>query len=439
MNENIFLNITPADLEKFEKLDKGILIYDKSGNIKYANPYALAILGYATVKDLRNGWKVVPPEYKELINKRIEETLSGEPSPMLTVKLITSSGGEEIVKSRTLPVIFNGEKLSMAIFTREAEERFKRISVKDAFRTVRDVVEPVLEDRFVDLPRVLERIYKSIKVIFTDLDMIFVNLNGDVIFSTLSEMPDTEGSFPLRECMENVKEIYSSGKEIGGKVYTDFVAPVAHGGRVFGALAFRKEGYGAFVPEDVETFRTIAEIASLVSRLSEMMTEIEKEREDLVYKAMRDNLTGAYTRNYLDEFIRKIVSYLTRKGSKVAVVMMDMDNLKFVNDTYGHLEGDKLLRDFSRIVIENIRKSDFLVRLGGDEFLLVLPENGEEGARSTMKRIIERIDEENSTRNPKILFSYGISTVGGKGLDHAIKAADMRMYEMKKRRHSNMF
>jgi diguanylate cyclase (GGDEF)-like protein/PAS domain S-box-containing protein len=434
--ENRFLKITPIDLERFEKLKRGVLIYTGEGEIRYANPAALLILGYASVEDMRNGWKLVPPEYKIIIEKRLKNALSGIPSPPFILRLITGDGRSETIKSRVFPVIFEGEKMAMAVFTRELEDRLIRVSMKNAFEIVRRIVEPLLENQEVDLKDLMEFIYNNLKDMFIDLEVAFINLRKEPVFisTSTSNFPCKEKCYLIRS-LEEGNEIYITGEEIGEKVFTIFTTPLICDGRVLGALEFRREGYGTFTPDDIAIFKVTSEVVSTALKISNLIKDIRREKDELFSKAMKDSLTGAYTRYYLEEFAKRIIEYLIRDGKKVTLVMIDIDNMKEVNDTYGHLEGDKLLRDFSKVVISNIRSGDFLIRLGGDEFLLVLPKSDEYGARRTLERIQKEFDKINKTRNPKILFSYGISVMSDMNLENAIKEADFKMYKMKRLHH----
>ncbi len=434
MKREVFQKLSIDDLKKYDDAEKGVIVYDENGNIIYANKQALVIFGYPSIEDLSNGWKLIPPEYKTIIQNRIERALLGEPSPSLTLRVFTGDRRAEIIKSKTFPVILDGKRAIMAVFAREVEDRFRRNAIKETLKIIKKSVEPFLENRTIDIKEIMECIYESIKSIFSHLDLVFVKKNMEVLFATAEKVPCVKNP-PIAKCMEEKREIYISSSEIDGKIYTIFASPIFVGGEVFGAIGFRKEGYGAFSPEDVEMFRVVSELVSLILKLSKKIEDIEKEKEDLFTKVMIDDLTGSYTRNYLNEFAEKIVSYFKRRGESVSVVMMDIDNLKLVNDNYGHLEGDKLLNDFSRIVMENIRETDLLIRLGGDEFLLILPGCGLEDAEKVMRKIVDDVKKENTERDPKIHFSYGIALVDS-DLRKAIEIADNRMYTMKRIHHS---
>jgi diguanylate cyclase (GGDEF)-like protein len=118
-----------------------------------------------------------------------------------------------------------------------------------------------------------------------------------------------------------------------------------------------------------------------------------------------DTLTGIGNRFSFNEFITK----LSRQGAKdsYAIIMIDMDYFKEINDTFGHLEGDNALRDMASIIKGRIRETDFAVRYGGDEFILAV--NAETDIEKLMERIHHAMDHQNEkARRPyKLLMSYG--------------------------------
>ncbi len=141
-----------------------------------------------------------------------------------------------------------------------------------------------------------------------------------------------------------------------------------------------------------------------------------------------DLLTGAYSRQFLEVWNSSIRS----RQIKYAIVMIDVDNFKTINDIYGHAVGDKVLRQLSDSILETIRQSDLLIRYGGDEFVLILPNIDIEETRYLMKRIEKQL-EGTLIHSAPIQISYGISIL--RGIDdfaEQLKLADSYMYESKK-------
>ncbi len=150
-------------------------------------------------------------------------------------------------------------------------------------------------------------------------------------------------------------------------------------------------------------------------------------------KAVTDSLTGVYNRrilNVLDGLIRGIYS----------VILIDMDRFKKINDTYGHNAGDMVLKKTAEIIQEATRETDYLIRYGGDEFLLVLPECGSSTVKKLEKRILGEAGyfvDLDSEQRINFSFSTGqFTAVSGENLDFAINKADSVLYQQKNSRKS---
>ena len=105
----------------------------------------------------------------------------------------------------------------------------------------------------------------------------------------------------------------------------------------------------------------------------QLYLKIVSQQENLEQLAMTDQLTGLYNRYYLTNFVDKSLSLAKRHAYPLSILMIDLDKFKYVNDTFGHEQGDEILVKIARILQQNCRLEDIAVRLGGDEFLVVLP------------------------------------------------------------------
>ncbi|OPJ55839.1 sensor domain-containing diguanylate cyclase [Alkalithermobacter paradoxus] len=164
--------------------------------------------------------------------------------------------------------------------------------------------------------------------------------------------------------------------------------------------------------------------------LGSILLYISKEK----YKklAVYDYLTGAYSRIYLDEWKKKTLSKRRCEIPKICVVLLDINRFKYINDTFGHMIGDKILTIVADTLKCCIREDDLVIRYGGDEFLLVL----EKVTQDQCKKIMNRVESELlscKTFEFSISISYGIHEIkDDMELFDAIKIADEKMYEMKK-------
>lgn len=143
-------------------------------------------------------------------------------------------------------------------------------------------------------------------------------------------------------------------------------------------------------------------------------------------KLYRDALTGVYNRRFYEERVR----YMTRRSG---VAMIDLDDFKLYNDAYGHNAGDMVLDKIVGIIQSDIRKTDMLIRIGGDEFLLVLPEISEGAFEIKLRRIRQHIHEAKIVGFSQIKLSVSIGGVmsNGETIEETLKRADRLMYQAK--------
>ncbi|MCX6826429.1 MAG: GGDEF domain-containing protein, partial [candidate division Zixibacteria bacterium] len=150
-----------------------------------------------------------------------------------------------------------------------------------------------------------------------------------------------------------------------------------------------------------------------------------------------DGLTGIHNFRYFQKRIGEEFMRAKRYERSLAFLIFDIDDLKMVNDRYGHLAGDSLLKSFGKILSESVRSNDVISRYGGDEFCLIMPETDRERTQLFMDRIREKIAlsyaYEEDTQGKKYSVSIGgaVYPIDAEAIDELINAADMALLRAK--------
>lgn len=156
---------------------------------------------------------------------------------------------------------------------------------------------------------------------------------------------------------------------------------------------------------------------------------------DMEQLAITDALTGLYNRRKMYEMMQQEITRLQRKGKPGVLVMADIDLFKPINDQYGHDCGDYVLKEVSSLLLTTLRKQDILSRWGGEEFMLLLPETGIEGAVKVIEVLRETIAKhifEYQSQSISITMTFGMEVFeDNRPLESVIKRADQLLYKGK--------
>lgn len=183
--------------------------------------------------------------------------------------------------------------------------------------------------------------------------------------------------------------------------------------------------------------RDVTEQRRMQANLENAKTKLEEANTALARMATTDYLTGLLNRRQADLLLEREIARCRRSGRPLAVVMMDLDHFKSVNDTYGHEVGDVCLKHVADRLRDRLRASDIVARYGGEEFLLVLPETGREDAATLADTVRRRIAEHVVTHGNlkvQVATSAGVAVIDP-GLDipshELVSRADQAMYHAK--------
>lgn len=190
---------------------------------------------------------------------------------------------------------------------------------------------------------------------------------------------------------------------------------------------------------DCDVFRIISEepVRALYENINTLIFHLKNREIKLRELAIKDHLTGIYNRHFFNEVIEREMARAVRKNETLSFIMIDIDYFKKINDTFGHLTGDRILVEAANLIKNAVRKSDLVFRFGGDEFLVLMINADCNKATNMVERLLDKIDKWNkdktATYDCGLSFSIGCSTCekGGNVL-RSLKEADERMYLNKK-------
>ncbi|HCF61273.1 MAG TPA: GGDEF domain-containing protein [Myxococcales bacterium] len=158
--------------------------------------------------------------------------------------------------------------------------------------------------------------------------------------------------------------------------------------------------------------------------------------EEIYRLTTTDGLTQVYNKRYFLETLEREVSRCHRYGRLLCLVMMDIDHFKKINDSFGHLAGDHVLKRVASAARSKIRREDIFARYGGEEFALILPEIETKGAVATAEKVRKIIEKQHFSfedQDIPVTLSAGVASLGGSITDaqELIRVADVKLYEAK--------
>jgi diguanylate cyclase (GGDEF)-like protein len=210
-----------------------------------------------------------------------------------------------------------------------------------------------------------------------------------------------------------------------------FCGPLIAGGIIIGAV--RLEGpVGLWTPERESLLESyLGTSASVLSNLQLLQTMREQ--------ANIDPLTGLYNRRFCKDYARKLMAMARRKDTPLGFIMLDLDHFKSINDVYGHEVGDRVLKQFAKTVTQSMRETNLTARLGGEEFVILLPDTGAKACQVVAERIRNAVarmsmPQMKDKQLAPITVSLGIAVYPehGGALEEMLQASDRALYESKR-------
>ena len=398
-----------------EKMEEGLFELDLKGNITFVNDAECRKLGYSREELTGMNYRQLQDENTAKKTRQIfsEVYKKEEPIQLLDVEIIRKNGSKA----------FNEISVSLLKDKQGKATGFRGIS-RDV--TVRRQMEEMI--------RQSEEKYRTI---INEVDEWYfeIDLAGNVIFVN-DAIVRSVGYPPERLIGLNYKSFTS--EERSGEVF-----------KIFRQVYETREPiknfpYEFVLPDGKITFFELSVFPKLDDQgkvvgfrgVGHDVTERKRTEEQLNYIATHDLLTGLPNRMLLMDRLKMATAQAKRNDQKLALMMLDLDNFKNVNDSLGHMVGDKLLKEISLRLTGRLRQNDTICRLGGDEFIILLPAiERVEDAVEVAKIILESFEQSficnDHLINSSISIGIAIYPDDAQDIDVLMKNADMAMYYVK--------
>ncbi len=203
--------------------------------------------------------------------------------------------------------------------------------------------------------------------------------------------------------------------------------PLIAFGETLGVLALDSATVGAFREEDVPTLESVADMCATAIQNAHYYERVRQ-------MAYLDGLTGIFNRRFFELRIMQEIERANRYQLSLSVIMMDIDHFKRINDEFGHLLGDEVLKQISRLFTQHLRKPDVLCRFGGEEFAVLLPETTVQNALAVGEKLRQMVGGYPFAGIPRsVTFSAGVAEFPrhGRTRDELMQAADAALYASK--------
>lgn len=417
----------------FDASSDAIVVVDGAGKIVTANPACDRLLGYAPAELLGKSVELLVPNrfarHRELRDGFSAQPLSRAMGRGLPLCARHADGTEIPVDISLTPIEIGAQRLAAAAIRdlrgRAAEPDALRIQAT-ALRSAANGI--VITDRagtivWVNPAACAITGYAAEELVGSHTRLLKSGVHGAAFYAELWQRV-TRGETWSGTIVNRRKD---------GSIYYEeqTIAPVqdAHG----------EVTHFVAIKADISARRR-AEVAlaaahqELAARVSEIETLNEKLRE----QAIRDPLTGLYNRRYFDEVAGRDVVRAQRTGEALAIVALDIDSFKEINDEWGHATGDLALQVLAEILASSVRGSDLVCRIGGDEFVLMLAgatvEVACERAESVRAEFAATPIDPGDGRALHVTLSAGVASLGvaSGGLEGALRRADVALYEAKR-------
>ena len=407
--------------------------------------------------------KLLPPEnrtdlfsqrihavYEKLVTNGVHEDYED----LIEFHLHTQQGNSVYVDLLPFPIVTGKGVMVGGVFYDKTERK----RMERAEKEQRTYIEALLDtsellNGTLDLETVMDRILENTdRVIPSDTGLILLYDNGylRVVRSRgylERGLPDITLNPPFKiDGMVNMKWMHETGQPLSipdtnlfpdwnplpeNKWVNSYIGvPLKVRERVIGFISLFSGEKGFYAPGDADRLKPFANQAAVAVENAQLYRETQQ-------KADTDELTGLKNRRSFFEMGAREIERAIRFGHPLSALMIDLDNFKEVNDTFGHPVGDLLLKDLSEVFKNKLRNVDLVARYGGDEFIILLPENDSKMAIEVSNRLrthLEQIVVETVQGKAKVTASIGVASLDDNmtTLSALIEHADRALYNAKR-------
>jgi len=206
--------------------------------------------------------------------------------------------------------------------------------------------------------------------------------------------------------------------------------PIHTKDNVLGAFVSLSSDSRIFTSEDLTTASAVADFTAIALENANLFAELQR-------TAITDSLTGVYNTRFFHDLLGRETARADRYETPLSLLMIDVDNFKLVNDTYGHVVGNKVLTQIAKTIERTVRNTDFVFRCGGDEFGVVLPGTDLDGAMRTAQKVLQKVESLDILTtlgySGPVTVSIGISEYHrGNHFETLVAEADQALYASKR-------
>ncbi len=260
--------------------------------------------------------------------------------------------------------------------------------------------------------------------------ILISRLDGTIIW--VNSAFEQLSGYSRQEALGQNTRLLKSGQQ-SASIYKDLWETVISGQRWRGELVNQRKN-GSLYHEEM----TVTPVKGPMGEITHFIaikldiTERKQAEEQIRNLALTDSLTGLANHRRLFEVLNSEINRYDRTARPFSILLLDLDELKKINDTYGHLVGSRAIARVAEVLRMQLREIDTPARYGGDEFAVVLPETGSEATQKVARRISERLRTD--AEEPRLSVSSGaaIFPEDGRNIDELLAAADRALYREKR-------